>query len=489
MSYEYGSDFDWGNYYNQFTPQAPAQQPSVNLDFYQNQVQQTPTQPTSGNLDSYRGLNWGQAYNLNDPMTSSLIGSHLSNTSMPLSSILQRNGYTGPMTTPGEDGSFYAYNTSPELLNWLNQGGYSLREAQQATSGTGGENYYGLFKGDNLQDVGSYGYSHSGGWMEPLVKTFLGAVAGGALSTALGGMSGGSGISGSEAAASNGSWDVSGAWGGGDFGGGDIFDDMAANFGGSGGGADPFVFNAAQDSQLANMGGADVWGSAGGGMTGATVPNAVPPGVNLGGLGGVMGTGAAAAVPGVFNNAQDSQAAHEQMGTVPGATPGEIGSAIGNPAIPTGTGTNQFGPLGDILRNLAGSLQNFTTPQGLAGLMGMFNANRQNNMLQEQMGAIDRMFATDSPYAQQMAHSLAVKDSAAGRNSQYGPRARELAAQLTSKKADMTKDMIGLQDRMNNNYDSQIQDLAYIFNQGGSGSIFNTMSGSINDLLKLIGEA
>lgn len=50
-------------------------------------------------------------------------------------------------------------------------------------------------------------------------------------------------------------------------------------------------------------------------------------------------------------------------------------------------------------------------------------------------GSISSLFGPSSPYAQQMAQTLARQDAAAGRNSQYGNRSTQLAAALTQAQA------------------------------------------------------
>lgn len=423
----------------------------------------------------------------------------------PAESALRSLGYTGALTSDnymgqkptGENGvmtDYWESGMNPALTDWLKQNNYSIKGSYGAPgvgSGAGGEIYGGVFdQSGALKGMGSQGYSNSAGWIDPVVKLALGAMLGGAASGALGGagageLGGTAGASGAEQSFLNSALSDSALGGGGDALAG------AAGMGAGEEGAGQTLFNPAMDSQAANLGGADVWGAAGNGATGAGVATGAPGSVNLGGLGGVLTTGAgASAVPSIFNQAQDSQQANQNMGAQPGATPGEIGSAMGNPAIPTGTGTG--GGLGDLFSKMPGGLssvlQKLTSGQGLGGLLGMYNANQQNNMLKDQMANLDRMFATDSPYAKQMQETLARKDAAAGRNSQYGPRAEKLAADLTSKKADMTKDMLGIYDRMSVNKDSSIRDLASIFGGNNNGqSVFSGLSSGFQDLMKLIG--
>lgn len=78
------------------------------------------------------------------------------------------------------------------------------------------------------------------------------------------------------------------------------------------------------------------------------------------------------------------------------------------------------------------------SPQGLSTLFRLGNAGlgayqqyQQGQAARNYANSINQMYAPDSPYAQQMQQELARKDAAAGRNSQYGSRAVQLAAALT----------------------------------------------------------
>lgn len=93
------------------------------------------------------------------------------------------------------------------------------------------------------------------------------------------------------------------------------------------------------------------------------------------------------------------------------------------------------GPWGEFLKTLGtkagGSLLSNLIAAGGNAYMGNKNANMYNNYIQQ----INSLFAPDSPYAKQMQQAMERKDAAAGRNSQYGTRAVELAAALTRDKA------------------------------------------------------
>lgn len=266
---------------------------------------------------------------------------------------------------------------------------------------------------------------------------------------------------------------------------------------GAGGSAPGSVgFNPAVDSHLANLGGTQasvaagipldpsaVWGAAGAGMSGAPISaggsvGSVPTGVNLGDLGGAVSTGAGVST--IFNNAKDSQGANEQLGLPP------VTDAT-KPAIPVnpGTGTNlsdlfNSGKLQDLIsKGLGSALSGLTSPDGLKGLLGIYNANQQKDLWDKQFASIDQMFSPDSPYAKQMEETLARKDSAAGRNSQYGPRAQALAADLTGQKARMVNDLNNIISKQQDMMQSRASDVAAILQSTG---LLNGLSSGVSSL-------
>lgn len=110
----------------------------------------------------------------------------------------------------------------------------------------------------------------------------------------------------------------------------------------------------------------------------------------------------------------------------------------------------------DIVQQILGHLQSLKQPDygvagaGIGALGTLVNGNRvgdaygasaadaasQADTLRtqmEQMPTLAAMYGADSPYAKQMEQTLARKDAAAGRNSQYGPRAAQLQATLADK--------------------------------------------------------
>jgi hypothetical protein len=421
-----------------------------------------------------------------------------------LESALRSAGYTGGLTQENQYGwedpvsgqTQQRWNTgiSDDLTKWLNDQQYQLgwSYGDNPNPSAGGELYYGLFdQNKNLMGTSSEGYSNSGTWIEPLVIATLGAIAGGAGGLwgdpgSMGGATGG--ISGTEAAASNGLWDVAG---------GSALEGGAAGVGGAAAGS-PLAAgtaNAVTGSVATSAPAIEAAAAANAGLPAGAAAGAV--GTGSGGL-TLGGAGAAASGAGsIFNAAKDSQAANEQLGLP--ANTGGVPSSVDLGSL-GGSMSTGAGGLGGLLSSLPKGMQdglsslfnNLTSPQGLSGLLGMYNANQQNNMLKDRLGEMDRMFSTDSPYAKQMQETLARKDAAAGRNSQYGPRAEKLAADLTTRKADMYKDIMALHDRMSVNMDSRIKDLAGIFGSGNSGqSIFGGLSGlssGFQELMKLFGD-
>lgn len=84
-----------------------------------------------------------------------------------------------------------------------------------------------------------------------------------------------------------------------------------------------------------------------------------------------------------------------------------------------------------------------STRQGLTGLQlggGLYDMYAKTKMAdaqQAQMNKINSMYAPGSPEYNLMMQQIARKDAAAGRNSQYGPRAQNLAGIIAKQKADM----------------------------------------------------
>jgi len=87
--------------------------------------------------------------------------------------------------------------------------------------------------------------------------------------------------------------------------------------------------------------------------------------------------------------------------------------------------------LSSSIEKMGSSLLSQLISAGSNAYMG----NKQAGQYDDVITQINQLYAPDSPYAKQMQQSLARKDAAAGRNSQYGSRAVELAAALTQAKS------------------------------------------------------
>jgi hypothetical protein len=71
------------------------------------------------------------------------------------------------------------------------------------------------------------------------------------------------------------------------------------------------------------------------------------------------------------------------------------------------------------------------------------------------MANLSQMYAPNSPYAQQLEQTLARKDAAAGRLSQYGPRAVDLQARLAAQQAQASQSLAGLANARQSGFANQ----------------------------------
>lgn len=425
-------------------------------------------------------------------------------------------------------GSSWSSGYSDALQNWLNSKGYTVKGSITGDYNKNGTAYSGLFDSQgNAVNIGQNNYGNEqGATFSKLVQAGILAMAGSAAFTGLGGAGAATagasdvGMGGlAEAAAGSGAGTAAGL-GAADVGMGGLAEAAAA--GGAGGTLPSFGIpgmasgsigagtlgpgaQAAVDSLAGPMGAGSLAGPGELASAGEVAGGGTAASTGLEGAAGFMGppvslANAGTAGSSLFMGPAASLASSGSPGSdmfmgpptsLAGAgTPGSD-LFMGPPANLAGAGTGATSGLGGLFSSLPQGLQNglsslfnnATSPQGLAALLGAYNANDSKNTWKDQMANIDRMFATDSPYAKQMQETLARKDAAAGRNSQYGPRAENLAANLTSKKADMTKDLINIQDRMNSDQTSKLRDLTSIFGAGNSGqSVFGSggLSGVLN---------
>lgn len=117
------------------------------------------------------------------------------------------------------------------------------------------------------------------------------------------------------------------------------------------------------------------------------------------------------------------------------------GSVIDSSGAANGVGNTISSIPGTGGGGMGGSFD-WSSPQGLQAIFGLaksglgaYQQYQQGQAANRYAADINNQFAPNSPYAQQMQQELARKDAAAGRNSQYGSRAVQLAAALTQARA------------------------------------------------------
>lgn len=157
-----------------------------------------------------------------------------------------------------------------------------------------------------------------------------------------------------------------------------------------------------------------------------------------------------------------------------------------------------YGVLGD-LGGLYGAFANggaMSDAYGSAATSAQTQADTLQRQLQ-QMPTLDSMYGPNSPYAQQLQQSLAAKDAAAGRNSQYGNRAVQLQATLADKgsqyaaqQAQMGNAYTQALDRANTartqatlgQQQIQAQQLASLFKVGNSTGLLGQANSGLADM-------
>jgi hypothetical protein len=234
---------------------------------------------------------------------------------------------------------------------------------------------------------------------------------------------------------------------------------------------------------------------------GAQVPGN-PSGIGTGGGSQSLEGGQAAAMPQVGNPA----AAAGATGSPGGATGGDLSAlygptstALGSPAG-TGLGQSTAGVGGGVTPYGATLGQDLS--QGAAGggidLQSLFNLAKsgygayqqwhQGQQAQNYMNGINNLFTPNSPYAQQMAQTLARQDAKEGRNSQYGTRATQLAAALTQAQAQAMSNPAYASAAQNAGKGNILNSLFSNFSSPGAmQNLYNTGSAAFNGLSSLFG--
>lgn len=111
---------------------------------------------------------------------------------------------------------------------------------------------------------------------------------------------------------------------------------------------------------------------------------------------------------------------------------------------------------------------------GLASLYGMYSRNKDNDAF---TSTLANMYGQNSPYAKQLQQSLARRDAAAGRRSQYGPREVELQARLAQAQASVAPSVLQGQQNSMGNYLGMMQQMGNLYQSGAFNKLAGLFSG------------
>lgn len=260
-------------------------------------------------------------------------------------------------------------------------------------------------------------------------------------------------------------------------------------------------FAGAGGTYAAGLGGGSSGTGLGASGVGAQLPTSGAAPVDLGGSGASMEGSQGAMVPGGTgaNPAAAGAIGPQQGGDLsslygPGSTAAQspMGSALGQSTQGVGGGVSPFGgTLGQAPATSGGAFDYLKSPGGIQDLfklgqqgLSAFQQYQKGQAAKNYAGQISGMFGPNSPYAQQMQQTLARTDAAAGRNSQYGTRATQLAAALTQAQA---------QALGGNNYAQAAQNtsgsnvLNGLFGLAGTSAGKNLIGAGFNGLQSLFG--
>lgn len=193
---------------------------------------------------------------------------------------------------------------------------------------------------------------------------------------------------------------------------------------------------------LPGVGGGSAFGAAD--MFGDMFSNSMAGASGLPQLGGGLGTSQLGSIGGLASMYNPDTGVGDALGASLGQTM-PVGMDFASPDFTAALG-NQVGG-GDLMGTLQNFVEKATTgpggqlTKGLLGGIGAYKdyrgARKAQKAFQGQLDRLDQLYAPDSPYAKQMEKTLARRDAARGRRSQYGPRAQELASNLTQNQANI----------------------------------------------------
>lgn len=236
-------------------------------------------------------------------------------------------------------------------------------------------------------------------------------------------------------------------------------------------------------------------------------PAVVSVGAPAAATGGGIGLGGMAAGGGMAITAADLAGIDQAAGGIdPGMKPNPALDNV-NPVADGAAGLpipSTSGGLGNLLQN--------GLPSGVTGLLNgvgslvggnvdRIKAQQDSDWWKSQLDTLQGMYKPGTPEATLMEQKMNAKDAAAGRNSQYGVRATDLAAQLATQRSGIMTSA-GYQNMANAYRNRSSQDLNGLFSAAGQGgglgstisngisginSIYNMFTGSGNSVPKLGG--
>lgn len=116
---------------------------------------------------------------------------------------------------------------------------------------------------------------------------------------------------------------------------------------------------------------------------------------------------------------------------------------------------------------------------GAGALASLYGYNRANSALKQQQKSLQSLFSPNSAYAKQMEQTLARKDAAAGRRSQYGPREVELQARLAELNSRNAPQIAQLSAARDSNRQRMMMDMLGLGLQSGA---IGKLGSSLEDL-------
>lgn len=197
---------------------------------------------------------------------------------------------------------------------------------------------------------------------------------------------------------------------------------------------------------------------------GTTAGAAATPGLGgLGSLGGISTTDAAAAIGGAVPTGLGGGG----DGITGGGFPGE-GVSSGIPSwdnAPTGNSVSDF--IKKALGAISGVGGGLDTARLVSSLAGLYGSYQDQKNYRDAAGSIKDLFGNDSAYAENLRNELQRRDAAAGRRSQYGPRAVELQAKLAELAARQTPSLMNLYSQQSDARNNSLTSFLNILNSTG----------------------